>query len=128
MPPFRCWFDRPIHRRDDNNYLGQAPYADSSDSGRGIAKDQTGKSDWFEITADMLESVKISGDTAVPLEAVGISESNAKRKFSKESNYEVATINKVKVVHLREEDTIVFKGETWHRFEVENNGRVLWGK
>lgn len=126
MPPFRCWFDHPIHRRDDNNYLGQAPYADSSDSGRGIAKDQTGKSDWFEITADMLESVKISGDTAVPLEAVGISESNAKRKFSKESSYEVATIHKVKVVHLREEDTIVFKGETWHRYE--NNGRVLWGK
>jgi hypothetical protein len=62
----------------------------------------------------------------VPLEAVGISESNAKRKFSKESNYEVATINKVKVVHLREEDTIVFKGETWHRFE--NNVSVLWGK
>ena len=126
MQPFRVWFDHPVHRRDSNNYLGAAPYADSSDSGRGVAGDQKGKTDWFETVQELLECAQVSGDTAVTLEAVGISEQNAKKKFSKESNYEVATIGSEKLVHLREDDTIIYKGETWHRYSRGNS--FIWGK
>lgn len=112
MQPFRCWFDYPVHRVDTNNYLGAATYSDGS---KGIAEEQKGKTDWFETVDGLLGAAKGTGDTAVTLEAVGISESNAKQKFSKESNYEVATIDGVKVVHLRAEDTIIFKQQERRR-------------
>lgn len=124
IPPFRCWFDYPVHRYDENNYLAAAPYADSSDSGRGVADNQKSKTDWFAIVDELLDT--LVGDTAVSLEVLGISESNAKRKFTKESNYEVATVDKVKVVHRREEDTIIYMGVTWHRYEIGNISK--WGK
>ena len=60
------------------------------------------------------------------MEAVGISQANAKQKFSKESNFEVVTIQKEKLVHLREEDEVVFKGITWRRFPKGKT--FVWGR
>ena len=124
MPSFRCWFDHPIHRVDSNNYLGAAPYADSSDSGKGVAKNQKGKTDWFETVEEMLGS--LLGDTAVTLEAVGIGSSNAKRIFSAKTDYEIATIDGVQVIHDRSEDEITFKGKTYHRKPYGNHD--IWSE
>lgn len=124
MVPFRCWFDYPVHRRDTNNYLGAASYADGGAGG--VGSEQNSKVDWFETVDEMLALAKMSGDTAVTLEAVGISQANAKQKFSKESNFEVVTIQKEKLVHLREEDEVVFKGITWRRFPKGKT--FVWGR
>ena len=118
METRRVWFDYPVHVPDDKNFLGIATFSDSGETGRGTGKDQKQKTDWFE-TVDELLSASI--DSAVTLAAVGISESNAKQKFTSETDYEVATINGLKVVHYRKEDQIDFDGMTYLR---RKNGRT----
>lgn len=110
MVPTRVWFDHPIHVSDDNNYLGAATYNDSGT--KGVGDDQKTKADWFETVEDMLQ---FGADTAVTLEAVGISEDNAKKKFGPKTDYEVATIDESKVVHKRSEDRILFGGVEYFR-------------
>ena len=78
MKPRRIWFDYPIHEVDDKNFLGIATFNDSGTSGRGTSEGQKTKTDWYETVDDLL---MISSDTAVSLEAVGISEGNAKKKI-----------------------------------------------
>ena len=106
----RVWFDYPLHVTDGNNYLGAATYNDSGS--KGVGNDQKPKTDWFETVGEMLQ---YGSDTAVTLEQVGISESNAKSKFTKETDYEVATIDDKKVVHKRMDDRIVFGGVEYFR-------------
>lgn len=108
--PRRIWFDYPVHIPDKENYLAIATYNDSGD--KGVGENQKGKTDWYEIVEELLD---LSSDTAVSLEAVGIGESNAKKKFSKETDYEVATVDGEKVVHRRNEDVISFSGERYER-------------
>lgn len=108
--PFRIWFDHPIHEPDPGNYLAVATYNDSGD--KGIGSDQKGKTDWYQTVEDLLA---ISSDTAVTLDAVGITEGNAKSKFGKSTDFEVATIDGAKVVHMRNEDEIVFGGTRYKR-------------
>jgi RecA-family ATPase len=110
MQTKRVWFDYPLHVSDDNNYLGAATYNDSGS--KGVGNDQKPKTDWFETVGEMLQ---YGSDTAVTLEQVGISESNAKSKFTKETDYEVATIDDKKVVHKRMDDRIVFGGVEYFR-------------
>lgn len=112
MQKERIWFDYPVHVVDENNYLGVATYSDSVDSGKGVAKGQQSKKDTFEIVEELLA---FSPDTAVTIEQIGISENSAKKKFGKEAMYEVATIEGQKVVHLRNEDRIVFGGKEYTR-------------
>lgn len=107
MKPRRIWFDYPIHEVDDKNFLGIATFNDSGTSGRGTSEGQKTKTDWYETVDDLL---MISSDTAVSLEAVGISEGNAKKKFGKGTDYEVATIDGTKVVHKRSEEEITYLG------------------
>lgn len=107
----RIWFDYPLHVPDGENYLAVATFADSD---RGVGKDQKGKTDWFEVVEEMLDA---GTDTAVDLEAVGISESNAKRKFTKETDYELATLDGTKAVHRREEEEITFRGVVYGRWQ-----------
>lgn len=114
MPPKRVWFDHPIHVPDAENFLAIANFNDSADSGRGTGKDQKQKQDWFEITEELLASTL---DSAVTLEQVGISEANAKKKFSPGTDYEVATIGDVKVVHLRSENEIMYMHKLYRRGE-----------
>lgn len=111
MKPQRVWFDHPLHVTDDNNYLGAATYNDSGS--KGVGNDQKPKTDWFKAADEMLSMVQ--GDTAVTLEQLGISETNAKNKFVPGTDFEIATIGEDKVVHRRSEDKIVFMGDEYFR-------------
>lgn len=122
MQSRRIWFDYPLHVPDDKNFLGIATFSDSGDTGRGIGKDQTGVEDWYQIVEDLLA---LSSDSAVTLEAVGIKEGNAKSKFGKNTNYEVATVGDQKVVHRRSEDKIVYLGKEYERQTKGNISRWL---
>lgn len=110
--PKRFWFDYPIHVTDDQNFLAAATYSDSGSSGRGTGSGQKGKTDWFQTVEDLLT---ISTESAVSLEAVGISESNALNKFGPATDYEVATVGDTKVVHKRSEDEITYAGKKYMR-------------
>lgn len=110
--PRRVWFDYPLHTLDNENFLAAASFSDSGETGRGTGKGQQNRGDWFAIVEDLLG---VSTDTAVTLEQVGITEQNAKKKFTKDSDYEVATVNNVKVVHKRNEDTITYMGTEYMR-------------
>lgn len=111
MKPRRMWFDHPMHIEDDKNFLAVASFKDSGTTG--VGDDQKGKTDWYQVVEDMLA---LSGnDTAVSLEAIGITEGNAKKKFAKGTDYEVATLNDQKVVHKRKEDEIIYLGEHYIR-------------
>lgn len=121
----RVWFDYPVHAADENNYLAIATYSDTGNSGRGTGENQKNKSDWFETVEEMLGACMMIGDSAVTLEQVGISESNAKTKFTKASNYEMATIDGVKVVHRRNEDRIKYMGKLYERKTKGNISKWL---
>ena len=122
MKPRRIWFDYPIHEVDDKNFLGIASFNDSGTSGRGTSDGQKTITDWYETVDDLL---MISSDTAVSLEAVGISEGNAKKKFGKGTDYEVATIEDQKVVHKRLEDEIIYLGKQYKRHKAGSHDKWL---
>ena len=122
MKPRRIWFDYPIHEVDDKNFLGIATFNDSGASGRGTSDGQKTITDWYETVDDLL---MISSDTAVSLEAVGISEGNAKKKFGKGTDYEVATIEDQKVVHKRLEDEIIYLGKQYKRHKAGSHDKWL---
>jgi len=121
IPAKRLWFDYPLHVCDDDNFLAIANFNDSG--GKGVGEGQKEKTDWFETVSDLLDVAAAMGDTAVTLEQVGISEGNAKKKFTKETLYEVATLDGVKVVHKRGEETITYMREEYKRGE-----RRAWRK
>lgn len=110
MQPKRIWFDYPLHVVDDKNFLGIANFNDSGN--KGIGNNQKEKTDWYETVEDLLS---ITDGTAISLDAVGISENNAKKKFGAGTNYEVATVSGEKVVHRRSEDKIVYMGQNYTR-------------
>ena len=121
MPPKRVWFDHPVHVPDAENFLAIANFNDSADTGRGTGKDQRQKQDWFEITEELLASTL---DSAVTLEQVGISEANAKKKFGPGTDYEVATLGEVKVVHPRSENEIMYMHKLYKR--KQDGKRCIW--
>lgn len=108
--PLRCWFDYPIHVPDAENFLASAKYQDSVDGGRGKGKNQKSREDWQEEARQMLMFYP-----AVTLEQLSIGEQNAKKQFDKNSEFEVATVDGVKVVHPRASEEIVFNGKTYKR-------------
>lgn len=120
--PRRVWFDYPMHVPDEERFLAQASYNDSGVTGRGLGDGQTEKTDWFQTVEDLLS---ISSDSAVSLEAVGISLDNARKKFGAGSDYEVATVGDSKVVHRRTEDRIVFAGETYDRKKAGSHSKWI---
>ena len=120
MADVRLWFDYPLHVPDTLNLLGAASYSDSGSSGAGVGSGQKSKQDYYEMVEELLE---FSQDTAVSLEAVGISESNAQNKFGVKSNYEIATLDGTKAVHRRIEDMIIFGGEKYYRKAFGNRSK-----
>ena len=120
--PRRIWFDYPLHVPDDENFLSIATYSDSGETGRGTGKGQTKKEDWYDIVEDLLDVSQ--GDTAVSLETVGISVDNAKKKFGKNTDYEVAKVGDVQVVHKRAADEIIYIGKRYERGKAGR--RVVW--
>jgi RecA-family ATPase len=121
MPPKRVWFDHPVHVPDAENFLAIANFNDSADTGRGTGKDQKQKQDWFETVEELLAATL---DSAITLEQVGISEANAKKKFGPGTDYEVATLGEVKVVHLRSEDEIMYMHKLYRR--KQDGKRCIW--
>ena len=113
MKPKRVWFDHPAHITDDNNYLAIATFNDTGASGKGTGDNQKARTDWYKDVEDLLS---LTTDTAISLEAVGISEGNAKKKFGEGTDFEVATVDGAKVVHRRNEDEIVYAGKQYLRF------------
>ena len=113
MKPLRVWFDHPAHITDDNNYLAIATYNDTGASGKGTGDNQKARTDWYKDVEDLLS---LTTDTAVSLEAVGITEANAKKKFGEGTDFEVATVDGAKVVHRRSEDEIIYAGKQYLRF------------
>lgn len=118
--PQRVWFDYPLHVVDTNNYLAIATYSDTGSSGRGTGKDQKQQADWFQIVDELLE---LTSDTAVNIEQVGIKEGNAKGKFRAGTDYELATVNGDKVVHMRNEDEIVYLRQRYKRVKKGNTSK-----
>lgn len=107
--PRRVWFDYPAHVPDAENFLAPATYNDSGQ--RGVADGQTAKTDWYELVEQML----IGDHAAVSLEQLEMTPANAKKKFGIGTDYEVATVDGVKVVHRRKEDRIAFGGKVYDR-------------
>ena len=120
MAPKRVWFDHPVHVPDTENFLAIANFNDSADTGRGTGKDQKQKQDWFETVKELLA---VTLDSAVTLEQVGISEANAKKKFGPGTDYEVATLGEVKVVHLRSENEIMYMHKLYRREKAGRGDR-----
>jgi RecA-family ATPase len=119
--PKRIWFDYPLHVVDSENFLAAASYNDSGTTGRGLGASQTQKTDWYQTVEEMLA---FGTDSAVTLEAVGITLDNAKKKFSAGSDFEIATVDGMKVVHRRDEDEICFGGKWFSRSKA--GGRTVW--
>lgn len=112
MPRFRVWFHYPLHEIDENGDLKSA--AKSRGNRKGVGKSQTAKSDLYQDVQDAIDAKKeISGDTAITLEEAG----GRKANFDTETDFECATIGKekVKVVHLRNEDEIIFRKKRYYR-------------
>ena len=112
MQTKRVWFDYPIHVPDSENFLAVATFNDSAETGKGTGANQKQKTDWFEAVEELL-SVSLK-DTAVTLEQVGITEANAKKKFGPATEFELATVDGIKVIHYRSEDEICYLGK-WHK-------------
>jgi hypothetical protein len=107
---------------DEENYLAVATFNDSADTGKGTGTSQKQKTDWFETVEELLGmSLK---DTAVTLEQVGITEANAKKKFGPATDYELATVDGVKVIHYRNEDEIAYIGKRYKR--KQDGKRCIW--
>ena len=119
MSSKRIWFDYPIHRVDEFNFLASAKYSDMG--GRGVSDDQTPKEDWY----DMIEmALSITGDdSAVRIETVGMTVSNARRICGKNTDYEVATVGDDKVIHKRLDNTIRFEGKIYQRQKAGRGDR-----
>ena len=122
MQPKRIWFDYPVHVPDEENFLAVATFNDSAETGKGTGTGQKQKTDWFE-TVDELLGMSLK-DTAVTLEQVGITEANAKKKFGPGTDYEIATVDGMKVVHYRIEDEIAYMGK-WYR-RKQDGKRCIW--
>jgi RecA-family ATPase len=120
MAPKRVWFDHPVHVPDTENFLAIANFNDSAGSGRGTGKEQKQKTDWFETVEELLA---VTLDSAVTLEQVGISEANAKKKFGPGTDYEVATLGEVKVVHPRSENEIMYMHKLYRREKAGKGDR-----
>jgi RecA-family ATPase len=118
MTPRRIWFDYPIHVPDKQNFLAIATFNDSGS--KGVGDEQKGKTDWFETVEELLE---LGSDTAVSLEAVGISEANAKKVFGPKTEFEVATVGGDKVIHRRSESKISYAKTTYERKKAGKGDR-----
>ena len=125
FPPMkykRLWFDYPIHRVDEYNFLASANYADPGNGG--VGKDQNEKEDWMEIAEDLIDLKSV--DNCVTSEEVGISDTNAKKVFnSKKTNWMTAILQDGTVVIAKQTDTLIFNGRTYQKGPQKNSRWLL---
>ena len=120
FPPMnfkRLWFDYPIHRIDEFNFLASAGYADAGD--RGIGKDQKEKSDWYQIAEDIID-MKVA-DNCATIEEIGISESSAKRVFSAiKTDWMTAKLQNGMTVVAKQGSEIIYTGNIYRKGTGKN--------
>lgn len=116
MPFQRLWFDYPVHRIDEFNFLASAKYSDVSNGG--VGKEQKEKTDWYEIAEDLI-SLKI-GDNCVSIADVGISSTNAKAVFNaQKTDWMQATLMDGTKVVAKRTDTLIYMGNKY----IKGTGR-----
>ena len=115
FPPMsfkRLWFDYPIHRPDEYNFLASAKYDDSGVGG--IGKDQNEKEDWYDMAEDIIAMKP--GDNCCTINEIGISKSNAKKTFnSSKTDWMNVTLPGGIMVVAKNTDTIVYMGIKYHK-------------
>lgn len=115
FPPMnyrRIWFDYPIHRVDEYNFLASANYADAGSGG--VGKDQKEKADWFQVAEDLI-AMKVF-DNCVTLEEIGITDGNARRVFnSKKTDWMQATLQDGTKVVSKQTDVLVYCGNNYRK-------------
>jgi hypothetical protein len=124
FPPMkykRLWFDYPIHRVDEYNFLASANYADPGNGG--VGKDQNEKEDWFDIAEDII-ALK-DRDTCATVDEIRISKKNAQRVFNaKKTNWMTATLQDGTTVVSRISDHVIYKGKEFKK-GGSNNSRWM---
>ena len=120
FPPMkfkRLWFDYPIHRVDEYNFLASANYSD--DGTGGVGKEQKEKTDWIAVAEDII-SLK-SPDNCANIAEIGISETNAKRVFNaKKTNWMTALLDDGTRVACRITNRIVYGGRKYKKGSGQN--------
>ncbi|MBR6983897.1 MAG: AAA family ATPase [Ruminococcus sp.] len=127
FPPMaeeRIWFDYPIHRSDEWNFLATAKY--SGAGSKGVGKDQVAKEDASEIISDVLDGNTFDANEAMSLddmiESSGLSEPLIKRRTRPDSNFELGTIeNGTRVIFRRGHQMILFRGVCYQRPARKND-------
>ena len=123
MPEERIWFDYPVHRADEWNFLAETKY--SGTGAKGVGKDQVSKED----AADEIEKVlneEFDENAAVDLdrmvEETGLSMSVLRKRTKPSTNFEVGTIEDgTRVVFRRGHDEIIFQKVVYHRPARKND-------
>ena len=114
FPPMqykRLWFDYPIHRIDECNYLASATYTDSGTGG--VGKDQKDKTDWYAIAEDIITVKPI--DNCATIDEIGIGKQNARKEFNaQKTDWMNVTIQKTILV-LKRSDEVIYQGRVYHR-------------
>lgn len=114
FPPMqykRLWFDYPIHRIDECNFLASATYTDSGTGG--VGKDQKDKTDWYAIAEDIITVKPI--DNCATIDEIGIGKQNARKVFNaQKTDWMNVTIQKTILV-LKRSDEVIYQGRVYHR-------------
>lgn len=118
MPFRRIWFDYPIHRIDECNFLASATYAESGNGG--VGKDQKEKADWYQIAEDVI-SLK-DPDTCATPDEIGVSVSNAKTVFNaNKTDWMTATLQDGTVVIAKKRQRIIYQGKPYEKGPKQNS-------
>jgi hypothetical protein len=118
MPFKRIWFDYPIHRIDECNFLASANYAESGNGG--VGKDQKEKSDWYQIADDVI-SLK-DPDTCATPDEIGITASNSKTVFNaNKTDWMTATLQDGTVVIAKKRQRIIYQGKPYEKGPKQNS-------
>ena len=118
MPFKRIWFDYPIHRIDECNFLASANYAESGAGG--VGKDQKEKSDWYQIADDVI-SLK-DPDTCATPDEIGITASNSKTVFNaNKTDWMTATLQDGTVVIAKKRQRIIYQGKPYEKGPKQNS-------
>ena len=124
MPEERIWFDYPVHRADEWNFLATAKY--SGTGSKGVGKDQTSKEDAAEVIGDVLDENTFDANEAMSLddmiEQSGLSESVVRFRSKPDTLFEIGTIeNGTKVIFRRGHQMILFRGICYQRPARKND-------
>lgn len=130
MRPTRVWFDHPIHRVDEWNFLAEAKYTHTGRSGgeRGVGKDQMTRDEAQEMLQDLFDMC-FDQNEAISQEQIKedleFSEGQIIRATKKETSFERVTLEGgTKVVIRRGLETCLFEGKTYSRKLTKHK---VWG-